>query len=112
AARAGAAGVAASFRRLEAGAAADGAHATLELVGRTDLSGSDAANQALSRVRAEAVLAALAAGGVPAAAMRATGAGTGAPLAADDPAERARINRSVSFTVRLGWGAASSGESR
>ncbi|HYL29830.1 MAG TPA: OmpA family protein, partial [Gemmatimonadales bacterium] len=112
AARAGATGVAASFRRLEAGAAADGAHATLELVGRTDLSGSDAANQALSRVRAEAVLAALAAGGVPAAAMRATGAGTGAPLAADDPAERARINRSVSFTVRLGWGAASSGESR
>jgi len=112
AARAGAAGVAASFRRLEAGAAADGAHATLELVGRTDLSGSDAANQALSRVRAEAVLAALAAGGVPAAAMRATGAGTGTPLAADDPAERARINRSVSFTVRLGWGAASPGESR
>jgi OOP family OmpA-OmpF porin len=104
--------VAASFRRLDAGAAADGAHATLEVVGRTDLSGSDAANQALSRVRAETVLAALAAGGVPAGAILATGAGTAAPLAADDPAERARINRSVSFTVRLGRGAGPPGESR
>jgi OOP family OmpA-OmpF porin len=109
AARATVGGVAASFRRLEAGAAADGAGATLELVGRTDPTGSDAANQALSRVRAEAVLAVLGGGGIPAAAMRATGAGTGTPLAADDPAERARINRSVSFTVRLGWGAGSPG---
>ena len=57
--------VADAFGRLEAGAAALGARATLELAGRTDPTGSDSTNQALSRYRAEAVLGALAARGVP-----------------------------------------------
>ena len=94
--------VAEKFRRLEAGAAALGTRATLELVGRTDPTGSDAANQALSRDRAEAVLAALAARGVPRSRTRVNALGTSRPLPGDDPADRARINRSVSFGVGLG----------
>ena len=99
----GAAGRAAdAFGRLDAGAAAIGVRATLELVGRTDPTGSDAANQALSRDRAAAVLAALAVQGVPRGSTRVTAAGTSRPLPGADPAERARINRSVSFQVSLG----------
>jgi OOP family OmpA-OmpF porin len=97
--------VAASFSRLESGAAAIGARAALELVGRTDPTGSDSTNQALSQDRAEAVLAALAASGVPAEAARVSAAGTSRPLAGPDPAQRARVNRSVSFVVSLGWDA-------
>jgi OOP family OmpA-OmpF porin len=104
-ARGTAARVAASFSRLVTGAAAIGARAALELVGRTDPTGSDSTNQALSRDRAEAVLAALAASGVPAEAARVSAAGTSRPLAGADPAQRARINRSVSFVVSLGWDA-------
>ena len=95
--------VAAAFARLEAGARDLGVTAALELVGRTDPTGSDSTNQALSRYRSEAVLAALAARGVSREAARLTPVGTADPLPAGDPAERARINRSVSFVVSLGW---------
>jgi outer membrane protein OmpA-like peptidoglycan-associated protein len=91
-----------AFGRLESGAAALGARASLELVGRTDPTGTDAANQALSRDRAEAVLQALAGGGVPRSATSIEAAGVSRPIDSTDPAERARINRSVSFQVRLG----------
>jgi outer membrane protein OmpA-like peptidoglycan-associated protein len=94
--------VAEAFGRLDAGAARLGARATLELVGRTDLTGSDAANQELSRNRAETVLRALAARGVTRAATTVSAVGTSRPLPGDDAAERARINRSVSFQVSLG----------
>jgi OOP family OmpA-OmpF porin len=94
--------VAETFGRLEAGAAAMGTRATLDLVGRTDPTGSDAANQALSRDRAETVLAALAARGVPRGGTRVTALGTTRPLPGDAPADRARINRSVSFGVSVG----------
>jgi outer membrane protein OmpA-like peptidoglycan-associated protein len=104
--------VSASFRRLETGAAAIGARAALELTGRTDPTGSDSANQALSLERAEAVLGALAARGVPTGAVRASAAGTSRPLSGDGPAERARVNRSVSFMVSLGWGASGQEPSR
>ena len=101
--RAEAAEVAASFARLQAGAAEIGVRAGLELVGRTDPIGSDSTNRALSGNRAEAVLAALLARGVARDAMRTNAAGTADPLPGADPAERARINRSVSFVVSLGW---------
>ena len=94
--------VADAFGRLEAGAAGLGARATLELVGRTDPTGSDATNQELSRNRADAVLRLLASSGIPRAATSVTAVGTGRPLAGADPAESARINRSVSFQVSLG----------
>jgi outer membrane protein OmpA-like peptidoglycan-associated protein len=94
--------VADAFGRLESGAAALGARATLELVGRTDPTGSDAINQELSRGRAEAVLRLLAGSGISRAVTSTSAVGTSRPLAAADPAERARINRSVSFQVSLG----------
>ena len=94
--------VADAFGRLESGAAALGAHATLELVGRTDPTGSDATNQELSRGRADAVLRLLAGSGISRAVTSTSAVGTSRPLAAEDPAERARINRSVSFQVSLG----------
>ncbi len=100
--RGAAARVAELFGRFESGAAALGVAATLELVGRTDPTGSDAANQTLSRERAEAVLGALAARGVPRASTRVSALGTTQPLPGDDPAARARVNRSVSFGVSLG----------
>jgi outer membrane protein OmpA-like peptidoglycan-associated protein len=95
--------VAAGFARLQAGAAKMGVRAGLELVGRTDPTGADSTNRALSRSRAEAVLAALVARGVTRDVIRLTAAGTTDPLTAADPGERARINRSVSFMVSLGW---------
>ena len=96
--------VADAFGRLEAGAGALGARATLELAGRADPTGPDSTNQALSRYRAEAVLGALAARGVPRSAASLRAIGTSRPLQSSDPEERARINRSVSFHVSLGVG--------
>jgi outer membrane protein OmpA-like peptidoglycan-associated protein len=93
--------VAASLQRLDAGVALIGARATLELIGRTDPTGSDSANQTLSRERAETVVAALAARGVPTGSARVSGVATSRPLTAGSPEERARINRSVSFGVSL-----------
>jgi OOP family OmpA-OmpF porin len=101
--RAQVAGVAAAFSRLQARAAEMGAAAGLELVGRTDPIGSDSTNRALSGNRAQAVLGALVARGVPRDAIRPIASGTADPLPEADPAERARINRSVSFVVSLGW---------
>lgn len=93
--------VATSLQRLDAGVALIGARATLELIGRTDPTGSDSANQSLSRARAETVVAALAARGVPTGSARVSGVGTSRPLTERSADERARINRSVSFGVSL-----------
>jgi OOP family OmpA-OmpF porin len=101
-ARAGVGQAAGAYARLAAAAESLGVRTTLELIGRTDPTGSDATNQALSRLRAEAVLAELSARGVPAGGARVSGVGTARPLAAADSAGEARINRSVSFGVRLG----------
>jgi outer membrane protein OmpA-like peptidoglycan-associated protein len=75
--------------------------ADLEIVGRTDSTGSREVNRALSDERAAAVARALTRLGVPAAALRARGIGTSEPLPATDVAERARLDRSVSFGMRL-----------
>ncbi|MGH7516165.1 MAG: OmpA family protein [Gemmatimonadales bacterium] len=100
--RATAARVAALFQRLDAAAAELGARVTLRLVGRTDPTGSDSANQELSRLRAEGVAALLAARGVDTATLDPRALGTTSPLAVADPAQRSYINRSVSFDVRVG----------
>jgi outer membrane protein OmpA-like peptidoglycan-associated protein len=89
--------VAAALVRVQTAAAVLGANATIELAGRTDPTGTDAANQTLSRERAETVLAALAERGTSPADVRVTALGTTRPLAQGDPA----LNRSVSFTVSL-----------
>ena len=93
---------AAAFGRLKGDADAIGARATVVLVGRTDATGSDSANQALSRLRAVAVLRELAARGVPRSAMTLEAVGTSRPLESADSSKRSGINRSVSFPVGLG----------
>ena len=94
--------VAAGFRRLQAEAAAPGFRIELELVGRTDPTGTDAANQALSQWRVDAASRRLVALGVAATALRGAAVATSSPLSATDPEEQARLNRSVSFSVRVG----------
>ncbi|MCE9602327.1 MAG: hypothetical protein K8S21_09005 [Gemmatimonadetes bacterium] len=77
-----------------------GGDVELGLTGRSDGSGTDAANAALSQQRADAVRALLAprAGG---ATIVTRALGATQPLETADPAARARENRSVSFAVRL-----------
>ena len=103
--RVAAAEVAGAFARLQAGAEELGVRPSLTLFGRADPLGTDSTNRALSRNRAESVRAALLARGVASEAMQLVPAGTTAPLPASDSAQRARVNRSVSFRVSLGWNA-------
>ena len=90
-----------AFRGLTAGVAGTGYRVNLELIGRADTTGTESANQTLSRMRVDAVRARLVSLGLPADGLNATGIGTSRPLPAPDEAERARINRSVSFIVHL-----------
>ncbi len=105
--------VARLLNRLEAELEPLRARAVVALVGRADPVGRDSTNRALSQERAATVLQALevarakgrspdGAGGTPVAlSLTATGVGSTDPLTVADTAARARINRSVSFTVRV-----------
>ena len=73
---------------------------TLQIVGRTDPSGSANENLALSRRRAIAIRDELASRGIRAAMLQPNASGSADPLPATTPADRARINRSVSFVVQ------------
>jgi outer membrane protein OmpA-like peptidoglycan-associated protein len=75
--------------------------AVLKLIGRTDSTGSNETNQALSQLRAESVARALTATGVPSASLEPTGIGTTHPVPAGSVVDAATENRSVSFAVRL-----------
>jgi len=86
-----------SMRRLSDSAAAVGASVRVDLVGRTDPTGTDATNQSLAGLRVDGVIRRLTASGVPAAMLNGRPVATARPLAAPDSAEQARINRSVSF---------------
>jgi outer membrane protein OmpA-like peptidoglycan-associated protein len=88
-----------SVRRLVAGATEAGAAIRIELIGRTDPSGSDLVNQDLAQRRIDRIAARLLRVGVPETALVARPLATSQPLPSSDPAERARINRSVAFTV-------------
>jgi OmpA-OmpF porin, OOP family len=71
----------------------------IEVAGHTDKTGDAAANKALSQARAAAVVAALAAKGVPAAQMTAVGFGAEKPLDPADTKEAYAKNRRIDFTV-------------
>jgi outer membrane protein OmpA-like peptidoglycan-associated protein len=71
----------------------------IDLVGRTDPTGTDATNQSLAQLRVDAVMRRLLALGVPAATLNGRPLATAQPLRAADVDEQARINRSVSFEV-------------
>ncbi|MEZ4238649.1 MAG: OmpA family protein [Myxococcota bacterium] len=72
---------------------------TVEVQGHTDNVGTVAANQALSQARADAVLAALVARGVPPEKLTARGYGPTRPVAANDSDEGRAENRRVQFVV-------------
>ncbi|HVS16425.1 MAG TPA: OmpA family protein [Thermoanaerobaculia bacterium] len=93
--------LAAEVLALRAACAAGGYRLDLSLIGRADEIGSEQLNRALSEQRASVVLAALVRGGVPPALLSARGLGTDDPLPAADDATFSRINRSVSFEVRV-----------
>ncbi|HET9011565.1 MAG TPA: OmpA family protein, partial [Gemmatimonadaceae bacterium] len=86
-----------SMRRLADSAAAIDASVRVDLVGRTDPTGTDATNQSLANLRVDAVIRRLRESGVPGAMLNGRPVATAQPLPAADAAEQARINRSVSF---------------
>jgi OOP family OmpA-OmpF porin len=98
-ARAGIRLAATRFRILDDSVTAHSADVTLTVVGRTDPTGSDAMNQALAQWRVDRVAAIFAESGVRTQRLRGEALATARPLESDDPAEQARINRSVSFEI-------------
>jgi OOP family OmpA-OmpF porin len=72
---------------------------SVELLGRSDPSGSEAANRALSALRARNLRRALIALGIPALWLVPAGLADDDPIPADPSADPARLNRSVSFRV-------------
>jgi len=94
--------VASAAARLLTAERAPGYRVELVLEGRTDPTGSDAANQSLSRLRAEEVARALGARGVAPGALVLQGLGTSQPIGGSlDGEARARANRSVSFAIKV-----------
>lgn len=72
----------------------------IEVVGHTDADGEDAANQALSEKRAQAVIDYLVKAGLPAGRFTAVGYGATQPLAGNDTDEGKAQNRRIEFLVR------------
>ncbi|WP_322516336.1 OmpA family protein [Rhodopseudomonas palustris] len=74
--------------------------ATIEVAGHTDSAGKKAANDALSKRRAEAVADNLAKAGIGSAKLTAVGYGASKPLAGNDSAEGRATNRRIEFVVK------------
>ncbi len=75
----------------------------LEMVGRTDSTGSNETNRILGQQRADAVRRALIARGIGPATLTTTGIGTSDPIRSGGLLERASQNRSVSFVVTISY---------
>jgi OOP family OmpA-OmpF porin len=73
---------------------------TIEIAGHTDSDGEDAANQALSEKRAQAVVDYLVKAGLPAARFSAVGYGSTQPVADNESDEGKAQNRRIEFMVR------------
>ncbi|MBI5128994.1 MAG: OmpA family protein [Rhodopseudomonas palustris] len=73
---------------------------TIEVAGHTDAAGKKAANEALSKRRAEAVADSLTKAGIGSAKLTAVGYGAAKPLAANDNAEHRAMNRRIEFVVK------------
>jgi OmpA-OmpF porin, OOP family len=74
--------------------------ATIEIAGHTDSAGEDAANQALSEKRAQAVVDYLVKAGLPANRFTAVGYGSTQPVADNESDEGRAQNRRIEFLVR------------
>jgi OmpA-OmpF porin, OOP family len=73
---------------------------TIEVSGHTDATGSDEANQELSRRRAQAVVDYLVAAGLESGRLRATGSGSERPIASNDTEDGRARNRRIEFEVK------------
>jgi OOP family OmpA-OmpF porin len=104
--------VAASFNALYDSVLTNSADVTLTLIGRTDLTGSNERNASLAQWRINRVRAILANAGVRAEQLRELALATARPLEASDSAQRARINRSVSYEIGMSARLAGSTERR
>ena len=93
--------VAQEMEELQANLAGVKFAARLELIGRTDTTGSNETNQLLSQLRAEAVVAALTSLGATDGTLSPVGLGTSDPITAETAEAAAQENRSVSLAVRL-----------
>jgi OOP family OmpA-OmpF porin len=91
--------LAVTYRQLEQEAAQAGGTARLELIGRTDPSGTDETNAALAEKRVDAVASWLESSGISPTRLAHNAVATSQPIASADSANRARINRSVSFSA-------------
>jgi outer membrane protein OmpA-like peptidoglycan-associated protein len=85
---------------------------SLELIGRTDSTGSNETNRVLGQTRARRVQETLLAAGVPEAVLTATGIGTSDPIDSADPQTSAALNRSVSLAVMVTFGFSGGGNER
>ncbi len=74
--------------------------ANIEIAGHTDSDGEDAANQALSEKRAQAVADYLVKAGLPVNRFTAVGYGSAQPVAGNDTEEGKAQNRRIEFTVK------------
>lgn len=74
--------------------------ANIEVAGHTDSDGDNAANQALSEKRAQAVVDYLVKAGLPASRFTAVGYGSTQPIAANDSEEGKARNRRIEFIVK------------
>jgi outer membrane protein OmpA-like peptidoglycan-associated protein len=92
-------GIAALVSQLDRTAASAGGSVKLQLTGRTDPSGADETNTALAQRRVIAVAAWMESAGIADNRLIRNPVATSSPLDAADPAEKARINRSVSFKI-------------
>ena len=75
-------------------------NANIEVAGHTDTDGEEAANQALSEKRAQAVTDYLARAGLPASRFTPVGYGSTQPVAGNDSDEGKAQNRRIDFVVR------------
>lgn len=94
-------GLAEAFGVLSRAAGSQGYRVSLELTGRTDSTGTDAHNRALSEARVAAVRGVLIGMGLSNSDLAGGGIGTSRPLTRPDAEEQSRINRSVAFVVHL-----------
>jgi OOP family OmpA-OmpF porin len=92
--------IATRFQQLVQAANGNRYDVSMHVVGRADPTGAESDNLALSRRRATAVRDRLASFGVEANRLTVDATGSNDPLPADTPAERARINRSASFSIQ------------
>jgi OOP family OmpA-OmpF porin len=94
-------GVALAAQRLRNAVSSAGVTMRIRLFGRTDPTGADSTNRSLAQLRVDRVSRGLLSFGIPREIVAGQPIATDNPLDDSDPARRARINRSVAFSVEV-----------